>query len=52
LLDEIHPDLASLDGDLWVDTWVFFAGRTAVKTVLVGGEVIVDAGRHKLPASH
>ncbi len=47
LLDELHPDLASRRGDEWFDAWIFVIGRTAVKTVLVGGENVVDDGRHK-----
>ena len=48
LLDENHPDLASRRGDEWLDAWTFVAGRTAVKTVLVGGEIVVEAGHHKM----
>jgi formimidoylglutamate deiminase len=48
LLDATHPDLASRDGDEWLDAWIFVAGRTAVKAVLVGGEIVVDAGRHRM----
>jgi formimidoylglutamate deiminase len=46
LLDESHPDLASRRSDDWLDTWIFVVGRTAVKTVLVGGEIVVENGRH------
>jgi formimidoylglutamate deiminase len=48
LLDENHPDLAARSGDRWLDAWIFVAGRAAVKTVLVGGQVVVDAGRHTM----
>jgi formimidoylglutamate deiminase len=48
LLDENHPDLASRDGDEWLDAWTFVVGRTAVKTVLAGGEIVVEAGRHRM----
>ncbi len=48
LLDGDHPDLASRQGDQWLDAWMFVAGRSAVKTVLVGGETVVDAGRHRM----
>jgi formiminoglutamate deiminase len=47
LLDSEHPDLASRQGDQWLDAWIFVAGRAAVKTVLVGGETVVEAGRHR-----
>jgi cytosine/adenosine deaminase-related metal-dependent hydrolase len=46
LLDDEHPDLAARHGDHWLDAWIFVAGRNAVKTVLAGGERVVDAGRH------
>ena len=48
MLDESHPDLASRYGDEWLDAWTFVAGSTAVKTVLVGGEIVVEAGRHRM----
>ena len=48
LLDENHPDLASRRGDEWLDAWTFVIGRTAVKTVFVGGELVVEAGRHRM----
>jgi formimidoylglutamate deiminase len=47
LLDSEHPDLASRQGDQWLDAWIFVAGRAVVKTVLVGGEAVVEAGRHR-----
>jgi formiminoglutamate deiminase len=48
LLDETHPDLASRHDDEWLDAWIFVAGRTAVKTVLVAGEIIVEGSRHRM----
>jgi formiminoglutamate deiminase len=48
LLDENHPDLVSRRGDEWLDSWIFVVGRTAVKTVLVGGECVVGKGRHRM----
>jgi formimidoylglutamate deiminase len=48
VLDAEHPDLAARSGDLWLDTWIFAAGQRAVKTVLVGGETVVEAGRHRM----
>jgi formimidoylglutamate deiminase len=47
VLDENHPDLASRHGDEWLDAWTFVVGGTAMKTVLVGGEIVVEAGRHR-----
>jgi formimidoylglutamate deiminase len=46
LLDAEHPDLAG-GGDRWLDGWIFVAGRAAVKCVLVGGDVVVQDGRHR-----
>jgi formimidoylglutamate deiminase len=51
LLDDDHPDLVARDGDHWLDAWIFVAGRSAVKTVLVGGATVVEAGRHTLHAT-
>jgi formimidoylglutamate deiminase len=48
LLDGEHPDLASRQGDQWLDAWIFVAGRAVVKTVLVGGEIVVESGRHRM----
>ena len=47
VLDAGHPDLASGTGDDWLDAWIFVAGRPAVQTVLVGGETVVEQGRHR-----
>jgi formiminoglutamate deiminase len=47
VLDGDHPDLVARSGDQWLDAWIFVAGRTAVRTVLAGGEVVVEAGRHR-----
>jgi formimidoylglutamate deiminase len=46
LLDERHPDLAVGSGDHWLDAWIFVVGRSAVKDVLIGGEIVVSARRH------
>jgi formiminoglutamate deiminase len=46
VLDAAHPDLAGRTDDLWLDAWVFVAGKPLVKTVLVGGEAVVVEGRH------
>jgi formimidoylglutamate deiminase len=48
VLDADHPDLAARSGDHWLDAWIFVAGHSAIKTVLVGGETVVEAGRHKM----
>jgi formiminoglutamate deiminase len=51
LLDGDHPDLASRRDDQWLDAWIFTAGRTAVRSVLVGGETVVETGRHNMRTS-
>jgi formimidoylglutamate deiminase len=48
LLDEDHPDLASRQGDQWLDGWIFTAGRAAVRSVVAGGALVVDGGRHHM----
>ena len=48
LLDGHHPDLAARRDDQWLDAWIFVAGRAAVKSVLVGGETVVESGRHRM----
>jgi formimidoylglutamate deiminase len=48
LLDGNHPDLAARSGDSCLDAWIFVAGRSALKSVLIGGEPVVEGGRHKM----
>jgi formimidoylglutamate deiminase len=48
LLDDDHPDLAARSGDSWLDAWVFVAGHSALKSVLMGGEQVVEGGHHKM----
>jgi cytosine/adenosine deaminase-related metal-dependent hydrolase len=48
VLDADHPDLAARSGDYWLDAWIFVAGRSAVKAVLVGGDTVVEGGRHAM----
>jgi formimidoylglutamate deiminase len=48
LLDETHPDFLWRQGDEWLDAWIFVAGRTAVKTVLTAGRIVVEGGRHRM----
>jgi len=47
VLAKDHPDLAGGAADLWLDAYVFVAGRRLVDTVIVGGDVLVGAGRHR-----
>jgi formiminoglutamate deiminase len=51
VLDAEHPDLAGSAGDLWLDKYIFVAGRRLVRTVFVGGLKVVDAGSHKSRAA-
>jgi formimidoylglutamate deiminase len=46
VLDADHPDLSGCRGNLWLDKYVFVAGRRLVRTVVVGGERIVENGVH------
>jgi formimidoylglutamate deiminase len=46
VLDADHPDLVARADDHWLDAWIFVAGRSAVKAVLVGGDTVVEASRH------
>jgi formimidoylglutamate deiminase len=46
-----HPDLSAGKDDVWLDAYVFTAGRRLVDTVLVGGETIVEHGRHRFHAA-
>jgi formimidoylglutamate deiminase len=47
VLDGNHPDLISARNDVWLDTWIFVAGRAAVKDVFVDGEHLVADGAHR-----
>jgi cytosine/adenosine deaminase-related metal-dependent hydrolase len=46
VLNENHPDLALRRGDEWLDAWIFMIGREAVRSVLVGGQTVVEGGDH------
>jgi formiminoglutamate deiminase len=47
VLDAEHPDLAGRIDDSWLDAYVFVAGAKMVRTVLVGGTIVVSDGRHR-----
>jgi formimidoylglutamate deiminase len=47
VLDAKHPDLAGRTDDSWLDAYVFVAGAKMVRTVLVGGTIVVSDGRHR-----
>jgi formimidoylglutamate deiminase len=46
VLDAAHPDLASISGDRWLDSFVFVAGKAAIDSVIVSGRSVVTKGRH------
>ena len=49
VLDRDHADLAMRRDDAWLDAWIFVDRQSRGRdTVLVGGEVVVTAGRHRL----
>ncbi len=45
-LDAGHPLLAGHQGDGLLDAWVFSGGANAIRTVIGGGRVVVEEGRH------
>ena len=47
VLDADHPDLAGRGGDLLLDTYIYVAGRGAVRDVYAGGARLVTQGRHR-----
>lgn len=47
VLDGTHADLAAVAGDRWLDSYIFSAGKCAIDRVIVGGEDVVTAGRHR-----
>lgn len=46
ILDAAHPDMVGVEGDRWLDAYVFACGHAAIRTVVVGGRTLVDEGRH------
>jgi formimidoylglutamate deiminase len=46
-----HPDLSVGEDDVWLDAYVFTAGRRLIDTVFVGGETVVERGRHRFRAA-
>jgi len=45
-LDPDHPILVGHAGDPLLDAWVFSGNANPVRTVVVGGRAVVEAGRH------
>jgi formiminoglutamate deiminase len=46
-LDGDHPSLCGRAGDALLDSWIFAAGKGAIKTVWRRGERLVEGGRHE-----
>ena len=46
VLDDEYPALIGRVGDAALDTWIFSAGNSAVKDVIVGGSHVVKDRRH------
>lgn len=47
VLDGNHPLLVGRTGHTLLDSWVFSGNRPTVRQVVVGGELVVDQGRHR-----
>jgi formimidoylglutamate deiminase len=47
VLDGNHPDMTGSSGDLCLDKYMFVAGRRLVKSVIAGGECVVQDGAHR-----
>ncbi|MBZ8132888.1 formimidoylglutamate deiminase [Afifella sp. IM 167] len=47
VLDAAHPALAGKAGDAALDSFLFAGGRECIADVYVGGEKLVEAGRHR-----
>jgi formimidoylglutamate deiminase len=46
VVDTNHVSLAARSGAQLLDSYVFAAGRSAVRDVMVGGRWVVEGGRH------
>ncbi|MFZ6747036.1 formimidoylglutamate deiminase [Undibacterium sp. JH2W] len=47
VLDDQHPNLADVDSADVLNTWIFAGNDNLVRDVYVGGQKIVQAGKHK-----
>ena len=47
VLDTDHPLLCERSGDDIIDSWVFSGNENTVRDVFVGGEHVIENGRHK-----
>ncbi len=46
VLDTGHLSMLGRAGDTWLDSWIFAAGKEAVREVWAGGRRVVNQGRH------
>jgi len=46
VLDHEHPSLLARSGPSLLDSWIFASNRPAIARTMVGGEWLVEAGRH------
>jgi len=46
VLDASHPRLLGRAGHAVIDSWIFSSSGNAIKSVVVGGKQVVDAGSH------
>jgi formiminoglutamate deiminase len=51
VLDAGHPDLVAVTGDRWIDAYTFVTGKSAIASVFVGGERVVERRRHRARSS-
>ena len=51
VIDTDHISLAGREGAAALDSYVFVAGKSAVRDVMVGGTWVVGDGRHALEAA-
>jgi formiminoglutamate deiminase len=47
VLNRADPDLRCVDGDRWLDAYVFVVGKRVIDSVFVGGKRVVAEGRHR-----
>ena len=45
-LDKDHPLLEGVEGDAVLDTWLFGGDSDMIRSVRVGGKLLVQEGRH------
>ncbi len=47
VLDAEHPDLIARDADQALATWMFAGARRLLHKVIVGGDIVVEDGKHR-----